>query len=449
MAIPSISNIEITDTFQVWLNTTNQLVDVARNNAMTASLSGDSTTGNSTLIGTFTANTVIAFDLLRTDAFSSKTGGSTPIGFSSPASINTGAIQNSLALTSTLGPRISYNSGVTTWNIGFENTTTNSFIISTSTALTPTVRITTAGEIIATKFTGAFDGTAATADRLAAARSIGMTGDVSWNITAFDGSTNVTASATISNNAVSNAKFRQSAGLSVVGNSSSSTANVSDITATSDGQVLRRSGTALGFGPIDLSNPAATTGVLPSSRGGTGGGSGGFTAGQILFGGTEGISSSSLLTWDNVNGRVGVNTPTPLDRIHVTGNVRATLFIGTATSAQYADLAEKFLPEIEYEPGTVVSVGGSKEIIASSEGDVAIGVISTEPALMMNSELVGGQYVALKGRVPVKTVDDIQKGDKLVPGNNGYAIKGSDRSLNVFGIALTNSENGYVEAVIL
>jgi hypothetical protein len=447
MAIPSISNIEITDTFQVWLNTTNQLVDIARTNAMTASLSGDSTTGNSTLIGTFTANTVIAFDLLRTDAFSSKTGGSTPIGFSSPASISTGAIQNSLALTSTLGPRISYNSGVTTWNAGFENTTTNSFIISTSTALTPTFRITTAGEVIATKFTGAFDGTAATAARFATPRSIGMTGDVSWNIVAFDGSANVTAASTINNNAVSSAKFRQSAGLSVVGNSTSSVANVTDIVAALDGQVLRRSGTSLGFGALDLSGANSTTGILPYSRGGLGTNS--ITVGRIIFGATGAIGTSAALFWDNTNSRLGVNNPAPTERIDVVGNVRATLFIGTATSAQYADLAEKFLPETEYEPGTVVSVGGSNEIIASSEGDIAIGVISTEPALMMNSELVGGQYVALKGRVPVKTVDIIQKGDRLVPGNNGYAIKGSDRSMNVFGIALTNSENGYVEAVIL
>lgn len=68
---------------------------------------------------------------------------------------------------------------------------------------------------------------------------------------------------TIDNNAVTNAKFRQSAGLSVVGTSGNSTANVADITAGTDNQVLRRSGTALGFGAVNLASSNAVTGVLP------------------------------------------------------------------------------------------------------------------------------------------------------------------------------------------
>jgi hypothetical protein len=69
--------------------------------------------------------------------------------------------------------------------------------------------------------------------------------------------------ATIANNAVTNAKFRQSAGLSVIGNSSNATANVADITAGSDGGVLRRNGTSIGFGAVNLANGNAVTGVLP------------------------------------------------------------------------------------------------------------------------------------------------------------------------------------------
>lgn len=82
-------------------------------------------------------------------------------------------------------------------------------------------------------------------------------------ITALTGDITATGpgsvAATIANNAVSNAKFRQSAGLSVVGNASSSTANVADITAGTDNYVLRRSGTALGFGLLVNANvdPAA------------------------------------------------------------------------------------------------------------------------------------------------------------------------------------------------
>lgn len=85
-----------------------------------------------------------------------------------------------------------------------------------------------------------------------------LTGDV----TAAAGS-NAT---TIANNAVTDGKFRQSAGLSIVGRSANTTGNVADITAASDGQVLRRSGTAIGFGAIDLASANAVTGRLPNSN---------------------------------------------------------------------------------------------------------------------------------------------------------------------------------------
>lgn len=71
---------------------------------------------------------------------------------------------------------------------------------------------------------------------------------------------------TIDNNVVTDAKLRQSAGLSVVGNSSNSTGNVADITAGSDGNVLRRSGTSVGFGAINLASSNAVTGLLPDAN---------------------------------------------------------------------------------------------------------------------------------------------------------------------------------------
>lgn len=68
---------------------------------------------------------------------------------------------------------------------------------------------------------------------------------------------------TIAANAVTNSKIRQSAGLSIIGNSTNSTANVADITAGTDNQVLRRSGTGIGFGAVNLASSNAVTGVLP------------------------------------------------------------------------------------------------------------------------------------------------------------------------------------------
>jgi len=89
-----------------------------------------------------------------------------------------------------------------------------------------------------------------------------------------------------------------------------------------------------------------------------------------------------------------------------------------ATTAQYADLAEVYTADAEYQPGTVVSFGGIQEITISSgsHNTQVAGIISTQPAYLMNSTL-NGEYtaaVALTGRVPCKVVGIIHKGDRLV-----------------------------------
>jgi hypothetical protein len=71
---------------------------------------------------------------------------------------------------------------------------------------------------------------------------------------------------------------------------------------------------------------------------------------------------------------------------------------------------------------------------------------------MMNSELEGGTYIALKGRVPVKVVGPVNKGDQLVAGENGTAVVCSQASSNVFAIALETNNNTdlkLIECVIL
>ncbi len=132
------------------------------------------------------------------------------------------------------------------------------------------------------------------------------------------------------------------------------------------------------------------------------------------------------------------------------GDIYARLFQGTATSAQYADLAEKYLADQEYEIGTVVVVGGEKEVTASSWGQRAIGVVSTNPAYMMNSELEGGTYIALKGRVPCKIIGAVKKGDRLIAGNDGAAMVGNVNSNDVFAIALEdNNQSNIIEVLVL
>jgi hypothetical protein len=79
-----------------------------------------------------------------------------------------------------------------------------------------------------------------------------------------------TGTVSVATNGITDALFRQSAGLSVVGRSTNTTGNVADVTAGTDNQVLRRSGTAIGFGAINLASTDAVTGTLPVGNGGTG-----------------------------------------------------------------------------------------------------------------------------------------------------------------------------------
>jgi hypothetical protein len=142
----------------------------------------------------------------------------------------------------------------------------------------------------------------------------------------------------------------------------------------------------------------------------------------------------------------------------VDGNINASFFQGTATSALFADLAEKYLADAEYEVGTVVSVGGDAEVTACTLGDRAFGAVSANPAFKMNDGLVGGTYIALKGRVPVKVIGPVKKGDALIANNNGCVsavsnlLKDKLTSYDTFAIALDSNSNNdikLVEAIIL
>ena len=135
------------------------------------------------------------------------------------------------------------------------------------------------------------------------------------------------------------------------------------------------------------------------------------------------------------------------------GNLAANIFNGTATSVQGADLAEKYLADKEYDAGTVVIVGGEAEVTASVwVGQRAVGVVSTAPGLMMNQDLEGGTYIALKGRVPVRVIGQVRKGDRLVAAPDGCAMASEDANANTFAVALEsslNTEVKLIEAIVL
>ena len=138
--------------------------------------------------------------------------------------------------------------------------------------------------------------------------------------------------------------------------------------------------------------------------------------------------------------------------------VHGVTFSGTATTANYADLAELYLSDYAYEAGTVVRVGGEFEVTAT-DGDhnhSVLGVISAYPAYLMNNQLENGIPVALKGRVPVKVKGSVNKGDRLVGGKDGHGVADND-SPHGFAVALESFEAkksgkgqyGIVEAVVL
>ena len=132
---------------------------------------------------------------------------------------------------------------------------------------------------------------------------------------------------------------------------------------------------------------------------------------------------------------------------------------GTQINAQYADLAERFEADAEYDAGTVVELGGSKEITSATNdlSDEVFGVISSRAAYLMNSGAGNDAThppVAMSGRVPVKVIGEVNKGDRLVSAGNGLAraaTKSEVTNFNVIGRALSTKygeEQGVVEAIV-
>lgn len=132
------------------------------------------------------------------------------------------------------------------------------------------------------------------------------------------------------------------------------------------------------------------------------------------------------------------------------GNLSANVFNGVSTSARYADLAEKYTTCCELPVGTIMSVCTDEEHETgeANEGDIVVGVISDKPAYLMNAE-ADGQALALKGRVPVRVIGAVAKGDPIRVANNGVgSVEGMGE---VVGIALesnTETAEKLVECVL-
>ena len=220
-------------------------------------------------------------------------------------------------------------------------------------------------------------------------------------------------------------------GLSVFNNDSGFTTNVGDITGVTAGSGMTGGG----------NSGAVTLNVI---------GGDGITANADDV--AIDLTDTTIFTTGNFANRAVVRDGS--------GNFAANVITATATSAQYADLAENYLADKPYEPGTVLVIGGSAEVteVTKQNSPAIAGVVSTEPAHLMNSALEGDNVVAvaLKGRVPVKVVGAVRKGDVLIASNTpGHAqaapFNGYHAGASAIGVAISEnltSGTGVVEALI-
>jgi len=175
--------------------------------------------------------------------------------------------------------------------------------------------------------------------------------------------------------------------------------------------------------------------------------------------GVTGTTSCSTLTVSSTftpTANASINIGSTSSRWNL---VYAQSFVGTSVQAQYADLAERFESDHSYPAGTVVEIGGTKEITSAVHdlSESVFGVISTRAAFLMNGEAgtdATHPAVAVNGRVPVRVIGKVKKGDRLVSAGRGLARSATRDELtpfNVIGRALENKTSdaeGMIEAIV-
>lgn len=129
MAKPLFPNIDTSQTFQNWLDSTNDIIDIIQESALTASLVGDTTVGDAILVGDFTANNVTSFDALKTDDIVARTAGNT-VHFASPVRVNS-SLQKIAATFNFVasGAQTRYTNNTSSWDIGVDNNTDFNFVM--------------------------------------------------------------------------------------------------------------------------------------------------------------------------------------------------------------------------------------------------------------------------------------------------------------------------------
>jgi hypothetical protein len=266
----------------------------------------------------------------------------------------------------------------------------------------------------------------------------------------------ITASQFLRNDQASSSSYAVTVGSLLVG---------SDLTvATSSGDVSVRNGTSnknldlyVNKGGVDTKaiGITGTTGAVsvPGAFGVTGATT---LSGAVTVSTTLAVTGITTVTNKILPSTTGIDIGATGNKF---GNVYANYLVGTSVTAQYADLAERFEADNVYLPGTVVELGGAKEITRAVQelSESVFGVISTAAAYLMNAGAGSNTThpaVAVSGRVPVRVIGTVKKGDRLVSAGNGLA-RAANRSeitaFNVIGRALADKQTqdeGTVEAIV-
>ena len=272
---------------------------------------------------------------------------------------------------------------------------------------------------------------------------------VTGNVTSGNVNTTLVAATTLSATAnVQAGNLRTTGLISATGNITSA-ANISGSFILGNGSQLSGISAAVSVSKISNGTSEANIGA----SGGNANISIGGTANVVVF--TTG--TAFFISDISVSGiqKIGSNA---VGNIGSSSNYFNQVF-ATATTALYADVAERFAADEILEPGTVVELGGINEITRSTQdlSENVFGVISTRPAYTMNGgagENDTHPPVAMTGRVPVKCVGVVRKGDRLVSAGDGVARAagpGEATAFNVIGRSLENKTTmdiGAIEAIV-
>jgi hypothetical protein len=180
-----------------------------------------------------------------------------------------------------------------------------------------------------------------------------------------------------------------------------------------------------------------------------------LVAGTVYTAAQPNITSLGTLTSLSVSGNiVSTNFTTGANSTSGTITGNWTLSSGSQINATYADLAEYYMPDQKYAAGTVLAFGGRKEVTISTSKNYQkiAGVVSENPAYAMNTGIADkGSCIALVGRVPVKVVGKIEKGDLLRASaeHEGVAVNTGDGGVIGRAIQKYNSEQvGLIEVMV-